>query len=64
MPTSRPDSTAGNSGLEPLGDPDEETGDFAGEHDQFVVEGAEEPDGGEQESPARYAGGLDGEGPP
>jgi hypothetical protein len=64
MPTSRPDSTARDSGLEPLGEPDEETGDFAGEHDQFVVEGTEEPDGGEQESPDRYTGGLDGEGPP
>jgi hypothetical protein len=64
MPTSGSDSTAPASGLEPLGDPDEETGDFAGEHDQFVVEGVEEPDEGESESPDRYTGGLDREGPP
>jgi hypothetical protein len=64
MPTSRPDSTAPDSGLQALGDPDDDTGDFADEHDQFVVEGNEEPDGGEQESPDRYTGGLDGEGPP
>jgi hypothetical protein len=64
MPTSRPESTTPGSGLEPLGDPDDETGDFAGEHDQFVVEGNDEPAGGEEESPGRYTGGLDGEGPP
>jgi hypothetical protein len=64
MPTSRPDSTAPSSGLEPLGDPDDDGGDFAEEHDQFVVEGADEPEGGEEESPDRYAGGLDREGPP
>jgi hypothetical protein len=64
MPTSRPDSTAGKHALEPLGDPEDTTGDFADEHDQFVVEGDDEPAGGEEESPDRYAGGLDREGPP
>jgi hypothetical protein len=68
MPTSRSDSTAPetapDSGLEPLGDPDDDTGDFAGEHDQFVVGGDDEPDDGETESPDRYSGGLDREGPP
>lgn len=64
MPTSRSDPSARESGLEPLGEPDEDTGDFAGEHDQFVVEGNDEPDGGEKESPDRYSGGLDHEGPP
>jgi hypothetical protein len=64
MPTSPSDSTARPSGLEPLGDPDGDTGDFAEEHEQFVVEDSEEPRGEETESPDRYAGGLDHEGPP
>jgi hypothetical protein len=64
MPTTPSDSTARRSGLEPLGDPDDDTGDFASEHEQFVVEDGEEPRGGEAESPGRYAGGLDREGPP
>ncbi|GID93220.1 hypothetical protein ACFQFC_04880 [Amorphoplanes digitatis] len=58
---------ATGAGLEPLGDPDEQTGDFAEEHEQFVVEKADgESDGneGERESPGRYGGGLDREGPP
>jgi hypothetical protein len=64
MPNSRSDSTAPESGLEPLGDPDEHAGDFAGEHGQFVVDGDDETDDGETESPDRYDGGLDREGPP
>jgi hypothetical protein len=68
--TTSDDAGSGNTGLEPLGDPDDDTGDFAGEHDQFVVEGGDEADGAaesddaEPESPGRYAGGLDREGPP
>ena len=50
--------------IEPLGDPGEQTGDFADEHEQFVVDEPGEDDNGEQESPDRYAGGLDREGPP
>jgi hypothetical protein len=51
--------------LEPLGDPDEtaDSADFADEHNHTIVE-PDEPDGGESESPNRYSGGLDGEGPP
>jgi len=64
MPNSRSDSTAEKSGLEPLGDPDDDTGDFASEHEQFVVEGNDEPEGGETESPDRYDGGLAPDGPP
>ena len=48
--------------LEPLGDPDD-TGDFADEHDHTIVD-SDEPDSGEEESPDRYSGGLDREGPP
>jgi len=48
--------------LEPIGDPDD-TGDFADEHDHTIVD-PDEPDSGETESPDRYSGGLDGEGPP
>jgi hypothetical protein len=48
--------------LEPLGDPDDETGDFAVEHEDFTADEPEtEP---EPESPDRYSGGLDREGPP
>jgi len=50
--------------LEPIGDPDDaDTGDFADEHDDTVVD-PDEPDSGETESPDRYSGGLDSEGPP
>jgi hypothetical protein len=62
MQTSRP--TSSSSGIEPLGDPDDETGDFAEEHENFTVDGSDESDDGEPESPDRYAGGLDREGPP
>lgn len=53
---------------EPIGDPDDDadtagTADFAGEHDHTVVD-PDEPDSGETESPDRYSGGLDREGPP
>ncbi|MFI6073182.1 hypothetical protein ACIA5C_16510 [Actinoplanes sp. NPDC051343] len=48
--------------LEPIGDPDD-TGDFADEHDHTVVD-PDEPDSGGTESPDRYSGGLDREGPP
>lgn len=48
--------------LEPIGDPDDDGGDFAGEHENFTTdEPATEP---EPESPGRYSGGLDREGPP
>jgi hypothetical protein len=47
--------------LQPLGDPDEDIPDFAGEHERFVVEESDDADGGESESPDRYAGGLDRE---
>jgi hypothetical protein len=61
------DQTSGTAQapLEPIGDPDDaaETGDFADEHDHTVVD-PDEPDSGESESPDRYSGGLDGEGPP
>jgi hypothetical protein len=53
-----------SAGLEPIGDPDEQTGDFADEHQDFVVEKDDDEDGGEEESPSRYGGGLQGEGPP
>jgi hypothetical protein len=48
--------------VEPIGDPDD-TGDFADEHDHTIVD-PDEPDSGATESPDRYSGGLDGEGPP
>jgi len=51
---------AAGSGLEPIGDPDDETPDFAGEHQRFVTEDA---DGAEAESADRYTGGLDRAGP-
>ncbi|WP_433303343.1 hypothetical protein ACQP2F_11750 [Actinoplanes sp. CA-030573] len=64
MPKSGPDAAAG-SDLRPLGDPDDQTGDFADEHEQFVVdEPGDESGGKETESPGDYAGGLDREGPP
>jgi hypothetical protein len=37
---------------------------IAREHERFVVEESDDGDGGESESPERYAGGLDREGPP
>ena len=48
--------------MEPIGDPDEDTGDFAEEHEVTEVD-QEQPDE-EPESPDRWAGGLDQEGPP
>ncbi|MEU4422077.1 hypothetical protein AB0F81_15740 [Actinoplanes sp. NPDC024001] len=49
--------------MEPIGDPDEETGDFAEEHELTEVETEEEGDG-ETESPERWTGGMDQDGPP
>jgi hypothetical protein len=51
--------------VEPIGDPDEagDDSDFAEEHEETVVD-PDEPDSGETESPDRYSGGLDREGPP
>ncbi len=48
---------------EPIGDPDEEQGDFADEHAQFEVQ-PEEADEGETESPGGWSGGMDGDGAP
>ncbi|MEU4623460.1 hypothetical protein AB0G04_26240 [Actinoplanes sp. NPDC023801] len=48
--------------MEPIGDPDEETGDFAEEHELTEVD--DEMTDDEPESPDRWAGGLDREGPP
>ena len=48
--------------MEPIGDPDEETGDFAEEHETTEV--TVEDEGGETESPDRWTGGMDDEGPP
>jgi hypothetical protein len=64
-----PEQTSAGSGLEPIGDPDTETPDFAEEHEQFVVGGsgddsADHSGGGDDEEAGRYAGGLDGDGPP
>ena len=59
MATTEHESPAAGSGLEPLGDPDDDTGDFADEHEQFVVD---DQDDGESESPGRYAGGLGSKG--
>jgi hypothetical protein len=55
-------TSADHHPTEPIGDPDD-TGDFADEHDHTIVD-PDEPDSGETESPDRYSGGLDGEGPP
>ena len=49
--------------MEPIGDPDEELGDFAEEHELTEVAG-EEDSSGEPESPGRWTGGMDEEGPP
>ncbi|MFC7533288.1 hypothetical protein [Actinoplanes sp. GCM10030250] len=48
--------------MEPIGDPDDDTGDFAEEHESTEVT-ADDPDG-ETESPSRWTGGLDTDGPP
>ena len=63
--TTTPDPGSGPSQavVEPIGDPDEVDGDFAEEHGETVVD-PDEPDSGETESPDRYSGGLDREGPP
>lgn len=47
--------------MEPIGDPDD-TGDFAEEHESTEVT-TEETDN-EPESPDRFTGGLDHDGPP
>ncbi|MEU8662749.1 hypothetical protein [Actinoplanes philippinensis] len=47
--------------VEPIGDPDE-TGDFAEEHELTEVDDEAPED--EPESPDRWNGGLDREGPP
>ena len=57
----KPENESPGTGLEALGDPDDDGGDFADEHEQFVVG---DSDDGESESPQRYTGGLDGDGPP
>ena len=49
--------------MEPIGDPGEELGDFAEEHEQTEVS-TEEDNDREPETPARYTGGLDTDGPP
>ena len=48
--------------MEPIGDPDDQTGDFAEEHEATEV--APEDGDGETESPRRWSGGLDVDGPP
>jgi len=48
--------------MEPIGDPDDDTGDFAEEHRLTEVTETETDD--EPESPDRWTGGLSGEGPP
>lgn len=50
--------------MEPIGDPDDETGDFAEEHENTEVTTAEDDDEAEPESPARWTGGMEREGPP
>lgn len=50
--------------MEPIGDPDEEVGDFADEHEQTEVTPAEDDDEGETESPRRWTGGMEDDGPP
>ena len=49
--------------MEPIGDPGDDTGDFAEEHESTEVTSDDE-DGGETESPDRFTGGLDRDGPP
>lgn len=48
--------------MEPIGDPDEEVGDFAEEHETTEV--SQEERDREPESPERFTGGLDEDGPP
>jgi hypothetical protein len=48
--------------VEPIGDPDDETGDFAEEHELTEVDDEETEH--EPESPERWSGGLASEGPP
>jgi hypothetical protein len=52
--------------MEPIGDPDDQTGDFAEEHEltEVTPEGGDGDTDGEPESPDRWSGGLDGDGPP
>ena len=47
--------------MEPIGDPDDDTGDFAEEHRLTEVTEAEADE--EPESPDRWTGGLNREGP-
>jgi hypothetical protein len=61
--TEQQHSTPAAASREPIGDPDDTTGDFADEHDQTIVD-PDEPGSGETESPDRFSGGLDREGPP
>jgi hypothetical protein len=49
--------------MEPIGDPDDDTGDFAEEHEQTEVSKNETTDP-EPESPDRFTGGLHRDGPP
>ncbi|GIF17123.1 hypothetical protein [Actinoplanes teichomyceticus] len=49
--------------MEPIGDPDDDTGDFAEEHELTETD-TEETGDGEPESPDRFTGGLDRDGPP
>ncbi|WP_229071000.1 hypothetical protein [Actinoplanes sp. DH11] len=48
--------------MEPIGDPDEEVGDFAEEHE--LTEVSDEEKDGEPESPERFTGGAGTDGPP
>ena len=50
--------------MEPIGDPDDDGGDFAEEHESTDVNSDEEDAAGEQESPGRFTGGLENDGPP
>jgi hypothetical protein len=49
--------------MEPIGDPDEQTGDFAEEHELTEVT-TEQDDDRKPESPDRWTGGMDSDGPP
>ncbi|MEU4215788.1 hypothetical protein [Actinoplanes sp. NPDC026623] len=57
----RPDPGGAGRTMEALGDADGDA-DFAAEHERTVVD--DDPGAGETESPDRWAGGLDREGPP
>jgi hypothetical protein len=63
MSTSDRKSAPAQAPIEPIGDPDDDGADFADEHDHTVVD-PDEPNSGETESPGRFSGGLDREGPP